>query len=213
MLRGGVERSGWRLEGSWFHGREPDDNRTDLDLGPLDSYAARFSWTHGGWSAQMSGGRLKKPEAITPYDADKLTASVGYTSTGDRRALSWLAAFGQNREIHGNLEAYLLEASLRATPVDTTYMRLESVAKDILDVGFHVGVFHRHRQSQVSAFTAGYVRRVLTIDAGSLGIGGDITVYRVPLNLQEPYGSPVSLHVFAQFRFRSGSTALPTHVH
>ena len=79
------------------------------------------------------------PEAVTPYDAKKLSASVSYVQP-DRR-VAWTVAFGQNREIHGNLEAYLLEGRMQIAPADA---------------GFHPpGTFHRHRQSQVSALTVG----------------------------------------------------------
>jgi hypothetical protein len=198
VLRGGVNAGPWRFEASWFHGREPDSNRTDLDLGALDSVAARVSWNRGPWSAQISGAHLTQPEAVTPFDAKKLTASLGWTSPGGR--LAWLAAFGQKREIHGNLEAFLFEATLRATATDSVYTRIESVAKDILDVGFHPGAFHRHRQSQVGALTAGYVRDWWRGSGGSLGTGADVTGHLVPANLQESYGAPLSFHVFARYR-------------
>lgn len=206
VVRMGIEAHAWRLEGSWFRGREPDENRTDLDLGPLDSYALRVSWARGPWSAQASGGWLATPEFVTPYDARRLTGSLAYTGA----RLAWMAAFGQNREIHGNLEAYLLEAVWRARPRDRFYTRVESVAKDILDVGFHpVGTFHRHRQSQVGAATVGYVRELLQSPAGSVGVGADIRGHLVPSNLREAYGSPVSFHAFVRYRLRSETS----HVH
>jgi hypothetical protein len=208
VVRGGIEAGAWRVEGSWFHGREPDSNRTDLDLGPLDSVAMRVAWTRGGWSAQISGAHLTQPEAVTPFDAKKLTGSLGWTSPDGR--LAWLAAFGQKREIHGNLEAFLFEATLRATAWDSVYTRVESVAKDILDVGFHPGAFHRHRQSHVGALTAGYVRDWWRGPGGSFGTGGDITGHIVPANLQESYGAPVSFHAFVRYRLPARAGA---HVH
>ncbi len=208
VVRGGLEAGAWRVEGSWFHGREPDGNRTDFDLGPLDSVAMRVSWVRGAWSAQVSGAHLTQPEAVTPFDAKKLTALLGWTSPGGR--LAWLAAFGQKREIHGNLEAFLFEATLRATASDSVYTRLESVAKDILDVGFHPGAFHRHRQSQVGALTAGYVRDWWRGSGGVLGTGADITGHVVPGNLQDSYGAPVSFHAFVRYRLPSKAGA---HVH
>ena len=133
------------------------------------------------------------------------TASVGWTQPGGR--LAWLAAFGQKREIHGNLEAYLFEATLHVTAADIVYTRVESVAKDILDIGFHPGVFHRHRQSQVGAVTVGYVRDAWRGRGGSFGIGADVTGHVVPANLEESYGSPVSFHAFVRYRLppRGGS--------
>lgn len=44
VLTAGGQWRRWQLEGSWFRGREPDENRWNLDLGPLDSFAGRLSY-------------------------------------------------------------------------------------------------------------------------------------------------------------------------
>jgi hypothetical protein len=213
VITAGATTGAWTLASSWFRGREPDENRTDLDLGALDSYSVRLGWAHGAWSAQASGAALTMPELTTPYDAKKLSASVTYVQT-DARRIAWTAAFGQNREIHGNLEAYLLEGRMNLTSRDALYARAESVAKDILDAGFHPhGVFHRHRQSQVGALTLGYVRELWTSPDRRIGVGGDVTGYLVPDNLQEAYGSPASFHVFLRYRRGSDGGTAVTHVH
>jgi hypothetical protein len=213
VIRGGIEVQGIKLEASVFQGREPDEDRLDLDLGTLDSYATRLSFTRGAWYAQASAGWLTKPEVVTPYDATRLTASIAYTRGDERRAIAWMAAFGQNREIHGNLEAYMVEATLRTSVRDSFYTRVEAVAKDILDVGFHpVNTFHRHRQSQVGAATLGYVLDVWRSPIGAFGLGADVTGYRVPANLQEAYGRPWSWHAFVRYRGRAGAPTA-AHVH
>jgi hypothetical protein len=213
VVRAGVQAGAWRAEASVFHGREPDQERLDIDLGALDSTAFRVSWNRGRWTAQASAAALTQPELVTPYDAKRLTASAGYASAPVAPRLAWFAGFGQNREVHGNLEAYLFEATLRPSPANTVYTRIESVAKDILDVGFHPGVFHRHRQSQVGAFTVGYVRDVLTMQAGTFGVGGDVTGYAVPANLSESYGSPRSYHLFVRYRAPLAPAGGGGHVH
>jgi hypothetical protein len=38
VLTVGVARAGMALETSWFHGREPDEDRADIDFGALDSW-------------------------------------------------------------------------------------------------------------------------------------------------------------------------------
>jgi hypothetical protein len=201
VVRGGIALGGWKVEASRFRGREPDENRLDIDLGALDSTAMRVSWTRGPWAAQVSGALLTQPEFVTPYDAKRLTASVAYASGNETTGIAWMAAFGQNREIHGNLEAYLFEANLRTSARTTLYTRVESAAKSILDAGFHpINTFHRHRQSQVGALTLGYVRDVLRTRAGGFGAGIDVTGYFVPANLEVPYGSPVSFHAFLRYR-------------
>ena len=211
VVRAGIGARGVMVEGSWFQGREPDEHRTNVDLGALDSYAVRVGWTRGPWHAQASGAQLTLPERTTPYNAKRLTASLEYAGNPASRVHGVTAAFGQNREIHGNLEAYLLEAELAAWGPDVFYTRLESVAKDILDAGFHPrGVFHRHRQSQVGALTLGYVHDVGRGRAGAFGVGGDITVYAVPANLEDSYGQPLSFHAFLRYAFEAGGDA---HVH
>jgi hypothetical protein len=202
VLRGIVSAGQWGVGASWFRGEEPDENRKDIDLGALDSYALQVLWAKGPWSAQASGARLHNPEVITPYDADKLTASLAYTNLA-RRLTAWTCAFGQNREIHGNFEAYLLEATIKTSSRSLIYTRGESVDKDILDAGFHPrGVFHRHRHSQVAALTVGYLFDFLRTPGGNFGIGADVTGYLVPPNLQDSYGSPSSYHVFVHYSLR-----------
>ena len=45
-----------------------------------------------------------------------------------------------------------------------------------------------------------YVFNVAESRAGLFGIGGDVTVYHVPQNLLDNYGSPASFHVFLRYR-------------
>jgi hypothetical protein len=207
----GLERNGFGLELGAFHGREPDEDRLDLDTSALDSYGARLSWADGPWQLQVSGADLKTPERKSPYDATRITASASYFKGDDRRSMAWTAAFGQNREVFGNLEAYLVEATRRAGG-HSIYARAEYVAKDILDAGFHpAGTTHTHRQSQLGALTIGYVRTIFARTFGAIGVGGDLTSYLVPENLKESYGSPLSFHVFA--RINAGAGARPAHRH
>ena len=210
VVRGTIAVDGFGVGASWFRGEEPDENRKDIDLGALNSYALQLSWTRGPWSAQASGARLHDPEIITPADADRYTASVAYTrgpagaaphGEGSAPHLAALFfAFGQNREIHGNFDAYLFEGTLTAGARGLIYTRAESVDKDILDAGFHPrGVFHRHRHSRVGALTVGYLWDFLRTRAGTFGVGADVTVYSVPLNLRDAYGAPSSYHVFVHY--------------
>jgi hypothetical protein len=201
VLTAGVERNGFMVEGSWFRGAEPDEDRKDIDLGALDSYSGRLSWKRRGWDAQFSSAHLTNPEWIEPFaDVTRLTASIGFTRADGR--LAALAGWGQNREIHGKLDAYLLEATLRTHAQHVWYGRVELTTKDILNAGGRhpPGVLHFHPLSRVGALTGGYVFDVMQSRAGRVGIGGDVSVYRVPPNLAENYGTPVSFHVFLRYR-------------
>jgi hypothetical protein len=201
VVTGGVTQGEFTLEGSWFRGAEPDENRKDIEMGKLDSYSGRLSWRRGAWDAQASAGHLTRPEFVEPFsDVTRVTASVGYTRPDGRVAA--LLAWGQNREIHGNLDAYLFEATLRSRGRQSWYTRVELTTKDILNAGGRhpPGVVHFHALSRVGALTGGYVFNVAESRAGLLGIGGDVTVYHVPANLLDNYGSPASFHVFLRYR-------------
>ena len=115
-----------------------------------------------------------------------------------------------------NFEAYLFEGAYQDSKANVFYGRIESVAKDILDAyhaQFHATSIDPHRQSQVGAFTAGYVRDVARTSAGTVGLGADITAYSVPRNLAESYGSPVSVHVFLRYRGPKPAHSHDIHVH
>jgi hypothetical protein len=68
-----------------------------------------------------------------------------------------IVAWGHNREIHGNLNGYLLEWDWQATVRGAVYGRAEVVDKDILTLGsLHPrGFIHFHQISRVAALTVG----------------------------------------------------------
>ena len=203
VVTAALERSAVTIEGSWFRGAEPDENRKDIELGRLDSFSGRVTVRRGPWDAQASAGHLTTPEYVEPFaDVTRLTASIGYTRPDGRAAA--LLLWGQNREVHGVLDAYMFEATVRPRARHALYTRLELTTKDVLSPGGRhpFGFTHFHPLSRIGAFTGGYVFDLRETRAGVFGIGGDATVYRVPLNLRDNYGSPASFHVFLRYRPR-----------
>ena len=201
VVTAGLSQGSVTFDASVFRGAEPDENRKDIELGRLDSYAGRIAWKRGGWRAQFSAGHLTTPEWIEPYnDVTRLTASVEFTRPDGRVAA--LLAWGQNREIHGIMDAYLFEATLGTNGRRSWYTRAELATKDILSPGGRHprGFVHFHPLSRVGALTLGHVYDLLEARAGRLGVGGDVTVYYVPPNLQDNYGAPASFHVFLRYR-------------
>ena len=75
-----------RLEASGFNGREPDENRYNIELRSLDSYAARLSYNPtANLSMQASFGRLASPEQLEPdVSVRRSTASVSYNAPAVR---------------------------------------------------------------------------------------------------------------------------------
>ena len=57
----------FKVEGSVFNGREPDENRYDIEFNPWNSRSVRVQFApNKNWAAQVSYGFLKNPEAWPP---------------------------------------------------------------------------------------------------------------------------------------------------
>ncbi len=207
----GVSRQGYGLETSWFRGREPDEDRTDIDFGALDSWSVRGSWTRGPWSAQLSSARVNEPEPLIPGDMTRIMASIAHTRTG-AISTAVMAAWGQNRESHGVSNAVLIESTMSWLERNYLYSRIELVGKELPHT--HGGLLQpSHELMNIGAFTLGYTRDLLTGAFGRLGLGGDATMYYVPQELQETYGGPLSFHGFLRYRFGTPSQAGVEHHH
>src|SRR4029077_14479694 len=78
VLTGGLFWRHWKLEGSVFNGREPNEERWGFDHIRLDSYAGRFTaQLDSSWVVSAGYGFLKSPEALTPSESiHRVTASV-----------------------------------------------------------------------------------------------------------------------------------------
>ena len=187
-----------RLMVSWRRARrEPDRGGVRPPrLGTRDG--CRGSTTAG--TPRSVPAHLTTPEWVEPFsDVTRLTASVAFTRPDGR--LATLLSWGQNREIHGNLDAYLFEATVRPYSRHSWYTREELVTKDILNPGGRHprGFTHFHELSRVASFTGGYEFKLGESKMGRFGLGGDVTVYHVAENLLDNYGAPASFHVFLHY--------------
>jgi hypothetical protein len=216
VVRTGLAVSGWTVEASAFRGEEPDENRSDIDHPRLDSWAARVMWKRGPWHAQFSGGRLHQPEWFTPYDQNRLTASVAFTGSVASRPVAATVAWGQTWEYTPNRavsDALLIEWDLRVTDSLATYGRSEFATKELFR---HIHVPddpHPPFFSDIGAATFGAVQDLSfwrLNRLGRVGIGADLTLYRMSAELTDAYGGSKSFHVF--LRWRPGSDPLQ-HVH
>ena len=83
LVTTGVYEQRWKAEISVFNSREPDSNRSDLDLAPLDSFSGRLSLLPSRRLAfQVSAAHLHEAQAQFPprprTDVDRVTASATY---------------------------------------------------------------------------------------------------------------------------------------
>ena len=216
VLRAGVEKGPMTFEASVFRGEEPDqdDNRYNIEKPALNSWAARVGWHQGPWQAQFSGGRLHNPEWFEPYEQMRFTASIAFDGTVASRPLAVTLGWGQHREDNGfndHSDGYLLEWDLGATDRTTLYGRAEVSAKQIFGLGLHpAGFNHRHFYSHIDPLTVGLVRDIAPARWGRLGVGADVTVYRMSQDMIEFFEGSRSFHVFLRWRPSHASMA---HVH
>ena len=212
VLTSGFTYRWFKLEGSIFNGREPDENRYDFDSHKWNSRSARL-WImpNNNWTFQISHGFLRSPEGQEPdLDIRRTTSSLQYNRPFHRG--NWASAFvwGRNH-VSGhdeiiNLNSYTAESTVQFLDKNYVYTRLELVDKDDLlrpsDRAL-LGIRQDHPVFRIGAYTLGGARDIWNTDKLSFAIGSDVTFYSKPSTLDPIYGSnPVSWKLF--FRVRPG---------
>jgi hypothetical protein len=212
VLTTGFAYRWFKLEGSIFNGREPDENRYDFDSHKWNSRSARLSFAPDkNWAMQVSYGFLRSPEGQEP-DADvrRATASVQHSKPFNRG--NWANAFiwGRNHvsapgQTH-NLNGYTFESTVNFLDRNYLYTRLELVDKNELlrasDRAL-LGITDEHASFRIGAYTFGGARDIFNSEKLSMAIGSDLTFYSKPAVLDPLYGNnPVAWKLF--FRLRPG---------
>jgi hypothetical protein len=197
VVTAGIAAPHWQIEGSAFRGKEPDEDRWDIETPKLDSWSARLSWTPTPqWAAQVSHGFLKQPEALHGNQNEhRTTASIHYAANG----LSATAAFSaKNRDPGTTLTAWLGEVNYDLTPHHSLFARVENVDNDEL-VPDHDDPLH-DRPFRVTKTQAGYAWTT-PLGAGplNLSLGGSVNLYGKPAALDALYGAnPWGYTLFAR---------------
>ena len=190
-----------KLDASVFNGREPDQHRYDVELRPLDSWAARLTWNAtADLSMQLSTGRLVGPEQLEPgVDVRRSTASVTYNAHAFGEWWQTTLAWGRNSPSLGTASSgWLAESALGLTTTQTLFARAEHVAKDELFLPaapLYGGSF------MVNVLSLGYIYDFLQLGPASFGVGGLASTYEFPAALNSTYGyRPTSFMVFVRVR-------------
>lgn len=210
----GVTHRMMRVEASGFHGREPDENRWNIDQGRIDSWSTRLTVQPGeNWSGQYSFGRIRSPEALAPSeDQDRMTASVMYNrSIGDgaKPHGNWASTvlWGRTKASDGGIEnSYLLESVVQLAK-NNLWTRMENAGRTnelLLGERALPAGFSEEPLTHVQAYTFGYDREVAAnLPHVSVALGGQITAYGVGKPLQPIYGEhPVGGVVFLRMRLQ-----------
>jgi hypothetical protein len=204
VVTAGVSGSRWRVEGSAFNGREPDDQRAGLELAALDSVSARVSMAPSArWSWQVSAGHLHESEAglgsQPRQDVNRATASAMYTRPmADGAAWANTFAYGVNHETSAVPEgtiaqathAVLVESALRsASGRHNWFGRIEVVGKPAHDLHVHEYIAEIFT---VAKTQVGYLHQFRRVKGWAPGIGGHLNLSIVPPLLAPRYGGRVA---------------------
>jgi hypothetical protein len=180
----------WKIEGSVFNGREPDETRTDFDLAAMDSWSGR-AWflPSSHWSLQFSGGRLNEAEpghdGDRSMDVSRLTASATYHRTTLENVMwATTVGWGRNAESGGDAtNALLLESSVDIRDRHTWYGRFEWAQKSGHDL-----VVPEHGIFDVAKIQGGYTRYLSVWKGLTPGFGAALSSGIVPDSLRPSYG-------------------------
>lgn len=207
VVSAGVFGRRWKAEASAFNGREPDENRFDLDLAPLDSFAARVWFLPTDrWSVQVSRGRLNDAE-VPPFggprrDVIRTTSSATYHRlVGNSGFWSVTGAWGRNAEEDHATSAVLLETDLGLDDRNTVFARIEGAEKTGEDLVIPdladeiVGVSKLH---------IGYSRRLL---GGTFEphVGAALSFSGIPNRIERTYSRESGFGVTVFLSLRPGA--------
>jgi len=197
-----------RIEASGFHGREPNENRWNIDGGRIDSWSTRLTLQPGkNWSGQYSYARITSPEALFPReDQARTTASVIYNRPLKDGNWANTVLWGRTRSLADSSKenSYLLESLLRFQAKNYVWTRLENAGRsnELLNGTNPLPAgFEEQPIGHVQAYTFGYDRDVDVVPHFRTAIGAQMTAYCVPGVLKPAYGSaPVGFEIFVRLR-------------
>ncbi|MEP6831755.1 MAG: hypothetical protein ABJB74_00115 [Gemmatimonas sp.] len=224
VVSAGLFTNKFKVEGSVFNGREPDQHRWDFDKINIDSYSARVTINpNRNWSFTTGYGHLTSPEALHPEQSiDRLVGSAMYgREIGAAGQWATTFVFGQNK--HGlrsshtftfpalssdqdniRTHSFLLESELMANDKNTLFARAEHVQKsgeDLVLTGPTLRLLADQKVA-VRALSLGYVRELVSRRGATLGLGGMGTFNLLPLGLEAWYGSRTPLGGLVFLRLR-----------
>lgn len=188
----------WKFDASRFRGREPDEDRFDIETGDLDSTSARVSFNPSpNWSLQTSWASIESPEALEPHhDERRVSASVMYARPlGADGRLSATAAWARKDKVPGEvLEAALFEAAWSPNAAWTIFGRAEQAEQDELGDEDHGPAF------TVRKLSLGAVRDFQVSERVRVGVGAQVSAIDVEDPLAATYGDPTAATAFVRLK-------------
>lgn len=188
-----------KAEASVFSGREPDENRYDIDEPRFDSYALRLLYNPNAFfSFQVSQAFIKSPEQLRPEeDVARTTASIinHYPLARKDHFIASSVVWGYNSG-HAHEHSVLGESNLQMNRA-AVYSRYEWVQKSEHELSITSN--EHDRLFNVQALTVGGNYIVLRKLHTNLAAGAQFTIYHAP-QLASYYGNnPVAAEIYVRF--------------
>jgi hypothetical protein len=196
----GVRYGNFKIEGSSFTGREPDENRYDFDKPLFNSWSGRLSYNPTkNWALQVSHGFIKSPEALHPAEnINRTTASAIYSlPLAHDGIFNATAIWGVNKSKgHSGENAIVLEASWKKNKL-TLHSRYEYVQKSIEELVLDEDIYGHNTIFPVNAITAGVNYSLLKFEGTRLALGSQFTLYHTDKKLNNLYGkNPMAFEIY-----------------
>ncbi|MBL8549397.1 MAG: hypothetical protein JNJ73_05385 [Hyphomonadaceae bacterium] len=185
VLTAGYVHDNMKLEVSRFRGREPDEERYDIETGALDSTAVRASWNPTqNWSLQISWADVTSPEQLAPdEDETRWSASAIYARPVFDGHWAITGALARKERSDGvDLDAWLVEAALKPNDAWTFFGRVEDIQSDELG-GDHHGPVEDFTKASLGAIHDWRVH-----ENAAIGLGGLVSYNWAPDALNARYG-------------------------
>jgi hypothetical protein len=200
-----------QLEASTFHGREPDENRWDIDGGAPDSFSSRVTVRMSAdLVGQFSIGRINNREAVDPNaDTLRTTASILHSVRFSSGHIASSLIWGRNKDFNGSdkriFNAYTLESTVNFKNRNWVWTRIENVDRDrTILVGETPAALNIEEDpvARIQAYTFGYERDLpIGVSSLNVGLGAQVTTYGLPDQLKPLYGDhPLGFSIFIHLR-------------
>jgi len=188
VVTAGYVRGNWKIEASRFRGREPDEDRYDIESPDLGSTSLRLSWNPAPQlSLQVSWAEVRGPEQLEPDEIQKRwSASAIYTVPFGRGGRwSTTAAWGRKVADGHHPDAFVLESALKPDLAWTFFTRAEWIESDELFVG---AGSHHGPEVDVGKVSVGAVHDWRLSGPVTFGVGGLMSFNRIPQAFEGSYG-------------------------
>jgi hypothetical protein len=194
----GLRYGNFKIEGSSFTGKEPDEHRYNFDKPLFDSWSGRISYNPSeNWALQVSHGFLKNPETLQSGDINRTTASAIYSLPLNNGTFNATAVWGMNKaKGHDGENAVLVEGEWRKNKL-ALYGRYDWVQKSLEELVLDENVYGHDAVFPVNAFTLGFNYDLFKIGKAKVAGGSQFTLYHADDRLDDLYGkNPMAFEVF-----------------